>query len=209
MAKIFFLENFTHNSGLVNYLFCVCKVIYIFSFSQTFNKLFLPSHYHIYTSKMPKFIISNRLPKERYLNNFSPPPKRPFHHHPEDLSITPLKTFPSPPGGLSIVSIPSCATTSHHPHSPLRARTFIIYTTLIECLAVYPRGPPPCPRSHSRPYSQSAVLVPLSSASRFTREVRPSLYRQYQKKNLLITGRFFILFIHKRLVEVRGGVEPP
>lgn len=145
MAKIFFLENFTHNSWLVNYLFCVCKVIYIFSFSQTFNKLFLPSHYHIYTSKMPKFIISNRLPKEKYLNNFSPPPKRPFHHHPEDLSITPLKTFPSPPGGLSIVSIPSCATTSHHPHSPLRARTFIIYTTLIECLAVYPRVPPPCP----------------------------------------------------------------
>ena len=42
---------------------------------------------------MPKFIISNRLPKEKYLNNFSPPPKRPFHHHPEDLSITTRRPF--------------------------------------------------------------------------------------------------------------------
>ena len=173
MAKIFFLENFTHNSWLVNYLFCVCKVIYIFSFSQTFNKLFLPSHYHIYTSKMPKFIISNRLPKEMYLNNFSPPPKRPFHHHPEDLFIT-------PPEDLSITP----RRPFHRFHTVLRhhltsspqplARAYIYYIyhpyrvprglpaspatvpplpfaplfpisgprSPIECLAVYPRGPP-------------------------------------------------------------------
>ena len=143
---------------------------------------------------MPKFIISNRLPKERYLNNFSPPPKRPFHHHPEDLSI---------------VSIPSCATTSHHPHSPLRARTFIIYTSLIECLAVYPRVPPPCPPLPFAPlFPISGPRSPIECLAVYPR-VPPLPLQAIPKKDLLITGRSFILFIHKMIVEVRGGVEPP
>ncbi len=165
---------------------------------------------------MPKFIISNRLPKERYLNNFSPPPKRPFHHHPEDLSIT-LKTFPSP------------TRRPFHHHQ--------------EAFPSFPyRLAPPPHIIPTAPYARVHLLYipPLSSASRFTRESRhrapapirapipnqrsPFPYRvprglparptppftgNTKKKNLLITGRFFILFIHKMIVEVRGGVEPP
>ena len=196
MAKIFFLENFTHNSGLVNFLFCVCKVIYIFSFSQTFNKLFLPSHYHIYTSKMPKFIISNRLPKERYLNNFSPPPKRPFHHHPEDLSITPRRPFHHPQEAFP--SFPYRLAPPPHiiPTAPC-ARVHLLYIPSLSSASRFTREPrhrapapirAPIPNQRSSfPYRAPRGL-PASPAPPFTGNTK-------KRPCSLLAGSSFSLFI--------------
>jgi len=74
------LENSLHDLWLENYLFCVCKVIYIFSFSQTFIELFLGPHYHKYASKLYNFIIYNSLPKDSDFNNFFPPFKWAFFY---------------------------------------------------------------------------------------------------------------------------------